>query len=281
MDLRSYRQSKALGYFHPGLLWGRPGFLWFIAMRAVVGCLSAAPPCLKVHFADKQPLISAASDDPAWRFADWQTLQPALGETAKQDIPTTRVALLWNKTDFFVRFHCMGTGQSPFGHTHDAFHHLGEVVEVFLDPSGDQRGFMELQLSPAGGVMDKWWTLDAPLSVGLDGLLTADYIRDHQHGDLSWTLTGLRVAAAPWKIDGRETGWIADLAIPWSAMAHPLPKADSILRAHFLRLAHPPDQTVSTSLTWAAVPVGRPHRAPALMGTLTLASSKPEAEHVR
>ena len=124
--------------------------------------------------------------------------------------------------------------------------------------------------------MDKWWTLDAPLASGPEGLLTRDYIREHQRSDIDWTLVGLRVAAAPWKIDGREIGWIADIAIPWRAIAHPPLEAGSTLRAHFLRLAHPPSQTVSTSLTWATVPVGRPHRAPALMGTLKLTS--PESE---
>lgn len=250
---------------------------------AIMGFAKAAapPPTLSVRHVATVPGVTADAQDPAWSAVQWADLQPALGEEpARAARVPTQVAVVWDEDFLFVRFRCQGTGAAVHGSVHDANHHEGEAVEVFLDPSGDQREFMELQLSPAGGVLDKWWTLDAPLAIGPDGLLTPDYIRDHQRGDLGWTLTGLRVATAPWKTDGREAGWIADLAVPWHAMAHPPLKAGSTLRAHFLRLAHPPAQTVGTSLTWAAVPVGRPHRAPALMGTLELAPAKPEAGHV-
>ncbi|HKB92349.1 MAG TPA: carbohydrate-binding family 9-like protein [Opitutaceae bacterium] len=229
-------------------------------------------PTMIVPQAKKAPAVMAVADDSAWSAALWTTLQPSRGERSlTNEALTTEVAAQWDERFLYVRFRARGLGVSAHGNQHDASHHEGEVVEVFLDATVNQRGFVELQLSPAGGVLDKLWTLKTPIESDADGVLTTDYIRNKQHEDLGWTLMGLRTAAKEWKPENRIVGWIADFAIPWASVPHGSIAIGARLRAHFLRLSRASMDVTSSSFTWAPVPVGRPHRAPALMGILELA----------
>lgn len=208
--------------------------------------------------------IAAANNDPAWDGATTAELRPE-GPAAKG--VTTSVAALWNDRALFIRFRCTGVGLAPFGAEHDAPHYKGEVVEVFLRPAAED-AFIELQLSPAGGVLDKWWTLDPPVRCDSAGVLTDAYIRQHEHGNLAWTAVGLRTAVAPWIVRGHPIGWIADLAIPWSAVKCAAPRVGRCMRAHFIRIARPEVGMAASYFSWVKVPLGRPHRAPARMGIL-------------
>jgi len=100
------------------------------------------------------------------------------------------------------------------------------VVEVFLDPSGIGRNYVEIDLSPAGVVFDArfaGWRSDLAAA-------------------RAWS-SGARVAA--W-VDGAITydsdpplparGWSAEIAIPWRALSLEAPRRGHRLRMNLFRL---------------------------------------------
>ena len=252
-------------------------------MRGEAG--ERARPVLGVPRAVETPRVLAESGDPAWGGPGaGQELKPL----SKDPVPNggvaafaTRVELRWDPQFLYVRFWCRAPEApwAPHGDKRDAPHHNGDVVEVFIDPVGDARQFVELQVSPANGVYDKLYLLTGEPRSHANGVLLDDVLKRDQWEFPEWNWEGLRSATAEWHQEGTVVGWIADLALPAKPLLRRLDlktyKAPLTLRVHLIRNACPLDKSVSSgraflSLSWAPAPLGRPHRAPATMGELRL-----------
>jgi hypothetical protein len=110
----------------------------------------------------------------------------------------TEVAVTWDESRLYVAFAC--TDAEPWARqtARDARLWEEEVVEVFLDPDGDGRQYAEIEVSPTNVVVDL--LIAAPRAAG--------------PGARSWNAAGLETAV------GRHAGgWIAEIAIPWAALA--------------------------------------------------------------
>ncbi len=243
-------------------------------------------PMLEVPHATETPRLRAESDDPAWRGPE---AGAELKPVSEEPIPmggekpfATRVEVRWDAEFLYVRFWCRASGApwSPHGAERDALHSEGDVVEVFIDPAGDARQFVEVQVSPANGVFDKLYLLTGEPRSDAHGVLLGDILRRDQWEFTEWNWEGLRSATAEWRQGGAVVGWIADLALPAKPLLRRLNfksyQAKMTLHAHFVRNACPPDTSAAAgrafrSLSWAPIPLGRPHRAPAAMGELQLA----------
>jgi len=97
-----------------------------------------------------------------------------------------------------------------------------EVVEVFIAPGREvPQRYAEIEMSPAGIVFDAM--VDNP-----------DGRRDTMSVDAGWTAPGLvgRVSRP------RSDLWLAELALPWSALAEGSPPPD-VWRANFFRVERP------------------------------------------
>ncbi len=95
-----------------------------------------------------------------------------------------------------------------------------EVVEVFIDPDGDEITYYEFELSPAGAVYDLFNWIPAPpsdYSPGAAFLGLADW--DARGVATGVTVDGTLDVVHDWEPlarPDRDTGWTAEISIPWS-----------------------------------------------------------------
>jgi hypothetical protein len=191
------------------------------------------------------------------------------------------VLVQWDADYLYVRFIADDDDiKTPFTER-DAFHYLGDVCEVFLDPVGDGRQYFEFQLSPRGGILDQYVVLSDPPLYNEWGRLTADYKARSYWPNLSWNCSGLKTAARSLERDGRLVGWIAEFALPAKALLQRLGRtefAPQTLRANFMRYDWQPGKDAAqpelVQANWSPVLVGCPHISAVRMGFLQLVKNK-------
>ncbi len=264
------------------------GALLLGSVMMLTACSNSPPvanrPHLRVPRSELAPLVTAELTDPAWAQAAVIThLVPSLGAQAADPrfapADRTEVRVLWRPEALYVRFLCRDDEVfTPFDQTRDANHYLGDVAEIFIDPLGDQRQWIEVQLSPRGGILDLQTLATAPLVWDRDGKMLPRVSRREVWVDRAWNYPDLRTAAGPWMEQGAPRGWIADFALPAPALLRRLQLTElqpMTLRANFLRYDGPMDPTTGQRATliarnWATVIHGCPHLSPAAMGYLIL-----------
>lgn len=142
--------------------------------------------------------IDGVLDDAAWVFS------PRVGEMRlihapdRRPVYPTEAAVTWDDTFLYVAFAC--TDPAPWARHTNRDDRLWEeeVVEVFLDPDGDGRHYAEFEVSPTNVVVDLM--IPAPKEGGPD--------------TRAWNAEGLQTA-----VKTHATGWVAEIAIPWRALA--------------------------------------------------------------
>lgn len=142
--------------------------------------------------------VDGVLDDAAWVFS------PRVGEMRLIHAPErrpafpTEAAVTWDDTFLYVAFAC--TDPAPWARHANRDDRLWEeeVVEVFLDPDGDGRNYAELEVSPTNVVVDL--LIAAPQAGGPNAR--------------QWNTEGLQTA-----VKTHATGWVAEMAIPWAALA--------------------------------------------------------------
>jgi hypothetical protein len=251
------------------------------AASAFADVVNDAPrPRVDVLRAAAAPQLAADPADPAWgKAARLVTLAPSLEQPGPlpASLPGTEVRLLWDANFLYVRFLCRDTEiYTPF-HGHDAPLFRGDAVEVFLDPVGDARQWIELQFDADNDTFERLFLCTGTPQAGPTGRLLDDVIKREVWEFPQWDLPGLRSAAARWKEDGKEVGWIVDVAVPASGLLKRLGKTKfepMTLRADFLRYeygpAAPGGERPLLSLNWSPVLFGGPHRSPMAYGYVTL-----------
>ncbi|HEY8429671.1 MAG TPA: carbohydrate-binding family 9-like protein [Sandaracinaceae bacterium] len=137
-------------------------------------------------------------------FVDTRTGAPAE--------PRTTARIAWDDEHLYVAFEVEDdflratlSGDDP---------HLWEqdTVEVMADPGGDGRNYFELQLSPTEQIFDTRY----------------DARRVPQpFGHVGWDsgMRGATVVRGTPNDDGADEGYVAEMAIPWTAFAHGSPPA--------------------------------------------------------
>lgn len=142
--------------------------------------------------------IDGVLDDAAWVFS------PRVGELRLIHAPErrpaypTEAAVTWDDTFLYVAFAC--TDPAPWARHAQRDDRLWEeeVVEVFLDPDGDGRNYAEIEVSPTNVVVDL--LIEVPRAGGPNAR--------------AWNVEGLQTA-----VKTQATGWVAEMAIPWAALA--------------------------------------------------------------
>jgi len=239
----------------------------------------APRPRLEVPFAALKPALEAGANDPAWeKAAVIPSLPLMVGEEEKKKPVATEVRLLWDEGFLYVRFVCQADEIYAPYKTRDANHHEGDVAEIFLDPSGDQRSQFEFQINPENAILDLVMTTTADPVIDrktlcFDGCFLDRNVRYSRE----WNCDGIRTATSKIEHDGRLTGWIAEAALPARAILRRMGTdryaAGQQLRANFLRYERPllPDgKREWIPMNWAPTMSGCPHFSPASMGYLKL-----------
>jgi hypothetical protein len=112
-------------------------------------------PTYEAHRRVGEIRIDGVLDEPAWKRAQVITLREgALGGKVHY---ATRVRMLWDDDAIYVAFECDDPDiHAPLaGHDENLWQH--DVVELFVDPDGDGKSYMELHVAPSGGTADLLW----------------------------------------------------------------------------------------------------------------------------
>lgn len=142
-------------------------------------------------------------DEPAWaRATSTPAFVPPSGKGG--DAPATRARFLWDDTNLYVLVESEDTDVWSDFTQRDSNTWEQEVVEVFIDPDGDRKDYLELQVTPANVVFDAKF---------------AAYRKDLETAR-QWNMSGLKTGA---HVDGtlnarddQDKGWSAELAIPFA-----------------------------------------------------------------
>lgn len=170
-----------------------------------------------------------------------------------------------------MRFVCEDVEiESPFA-GRDQPHYKGDVVELFLDPVGDGRNYVELQVSPNNQIFDQQISLDAAPRSDANGRLRNVFLKKHFHPHPEWDMPGLRTATR--RVPG---GWIAELAVPAAAFGRsswrPMTLCAHLMRYDWQHSSSGKRRLIA--MNWAPVRYGCPHISPAAMGRLVLLPKK-------
>jgi ketosteroid isomerase-like protein len=224
-----------------GLLGGREFWLPFLAvvvislMRAGDAAAADAPHDWVAEWARMKPIvpqgyvcyrasipptIDGRLDDAAWQSAPWtDDFVDIEGDRQPKPRFRTRAKLLWDDQYFYVAAeleepHVWGTLTK-----HDSIIFNDNDFEVFIDPDGDNHDYYEFEINALGASWD---------------LVLPQPYKDLGRADSSWDIAGLKtavhVAGTLNDPSDRDTGWTAEIAIPWAALrefAHrPTPPRD-------------------------------------------------------
>lgn len=148
--------------------------LFFIAAAtcAIAGCVAPQPETTDpviARYAEQPPVIDGKPDDPAWRRAEWITLdgsRPAFprneaewdfysavsggrGYVEEQFRQRTRAAALWDESGLYFAMESEDVDVQAF-HGEGEWIWIGDVMEVFLSSHAAAGApFWELQVNPA------------------------------------------------------------------------------------------------------------------------------------
>ena len=175
-----------------------------------------------------QPVIDGRLDDDAWSRAEVYDLRDEATEEAAP-LETT-VRLLWDDDYLYIGLY----GEDPDAWTRfeqdDEYLWENEVFESFIDPSGEGHTYYELNLSPAGHLVDLFITNSGP--VRRDGIVFL----------IEWDCLGLKRGV---HVDGdpapgtRDRSWSVELAVPFDRLwtAPKLrPEPGDVWRVNFFRI---------------------------------------------
>lgn len=233
-----------------------------------------------VQATEIQPLIPG---DSLFSFALWRrpgvqrlTLQPASNEPLKTPPTFTQVRVLWTPDDLLVRFDCVDhsivllPGGGPAPAQRDLPYYKADVAEVFLDPVGDSRMWMEFEISPNNGIFDSIYFLTADPQSQDNGLLSNEILARQFFTLKEWNLDGLRSETRIWP----RGGWSAILDIPARSILQRLGKTQFApgldMRVNFVRFDYFPDNRPAVFTCWNPTLLGCAHISPSLMGDVVL-----------
>jgi hypothetical protein len=178
------------------------------ALAACGGCNCVEPPRteipeLHVHRAAIAPSIDG--DLSEWAdAARTETFVNTMDGAHESLAPSAR--MMWDDRALYLAFEVADPFLRSAGDHQDAHLWEEDCVELMLDPDGDERRYLELQVSPRNVVFDTWFdTYRAPQPFGhvgwSSGLESAVRLRG-EVGD-----------------DAADEGYDVEIAIPWSAFS--------------------------------------------------------------
>ena len=130
---------------------------------------------------------------------------------------------------------------------HDAPLWTEETVEVFIDPVGDLESYFEIEINPLGAVVD----------------VVLRRVVSGWRKDFGWHVDGLQSCARL-----TDTGWRAELAIPFTSLVPSPPSVGACWRVNFLRIDRPGGPGTEAELSaWSPTGIRNFHR-PEFFGTL-------------
>lgn len=197
---------------------------------------STQPASYVARRVETPPLVDGQLDDAAWDATQWTS--PFVDLAGRSEHPpkvSTRGKVTWDDANLYIAAELTDPLIWGTMTKHDSPLFREDAFEVFIDPDGDGRDYLELQVSA------RCTTWDLKMS--------RPY---HENGkaDSSFEIEGLRSAVA---VDGTlnqhedvDRSWSVELTIPWAALAElsdrplPAPRSMRSFRMNFVRVDRPP-----------------------------------------
>lgn len=156
----------------------------------------------------------------------WDQIAPVLlvdtvtGSLVKEP---TEVRACWTTEAWHIQFRCKDSYAIPHYENRDDPLYEQDVVEVFIDMSGEGRRYIEIEVSPFNVIFDAW------IERAEDGRIEAD---------TSWNMEQLGTSVVLEESYGR----IYELRLPWGDFA-PAPVEGTEWRVNLYRIDEQPDRT--------------------------------------
>jgi len=168
--------------------------------------------------------------DGRWEKAAWRDIPPTdafVNDNGKPASQETVAKLCWDETHLYVAFFCADDDVWGTLFQHDDPIYNEDVVEVFLNPSGDLTHYYEFIVSPHNTIYDGYNT-------------NAGGVHETLQADKSWTCEGLITAVqVQGKLDDltvRDEWWTVEIAIPWSGIGQSAPHPGDVWRLNLFRI---------------------------------------------
>jgi hypothetical protein len=206
--------------------------------------------------------VDGILNEPQWKGLD--TLRLTLNNAPAGGKPTveTKVLVAWSQTRLYVAFISDAKNVKGTITQHDGALYDQDVVEMFIDPDGDGKNYMELE-----------WN---GLNTSLDYFFTAP----RQGDNTAWTAEGMQNAV---KVRGTannasdtDTGIVAEISLPWSifkqwSKGSMPPKAGDSLALNFYRINYP-SPNAAELIAWSPTGAADFHK-PDKFGALIFSST--------
>ena len=181
--------------------------------------------------------IDGRLDEAAWSRA--VSTGPFVGiRGGASPVPPTVAKLLWDDQALYVGWTCRDRRIQSTYRRHDDELWNQDVVEVFLDPGGNGRGYYELQVSPAGVVFDSY----------------LPRYRQNQNGWSSEMVAAARVDGTLNEGEDDDRAWSAEMKIPLARIEggpHTPPEVGDQWRANLFRLDLAPGERSARGAAWS------------------------------
>ena len=204
-----------------------------ILMLAILPLASHAEIGIEAQYAVQRALEPVVVDGNLNEFS-WERAQQInrferiLNEYDEVLYPT-RAKMLWDSDYFYFAFVCQDADMWAIYDQEDDPMWSEEVVEVFIDPDGDGKHYLELEVNPLNAVVD----------------LLIYSVSPEWHSSKDWDIAGLKTAVRAYGTVNDslalDRGWTAEIAIPWAAMADSVtggarPTAGDVWRLNLYRI---------------------------------------------
>ena len=175
-----------------------------IAAKLDIDLSRAPPPPGTIHIprASSPIVIDGMQLDGAWQTAVTSN-EFVTGEASTDPVGKATAKVTWDDQHLYLFISVVDSDITSQFTNHDDPLWKADCVEIFLDADGNQRGYIELQVSPRNTKFDSWFANTRA-----------------QPGDVTWTsnmITEVKVRGTPNAGDG-DQGWDVEIGIPWAAV---------------------------------------------------------------
>lgn len=223
----------------------------------VYTCLRTSAPITLDGKLDEAVWSQASAAEPFVRFVNDETQAVA---------QQTQARMAWDDRFLYIAYHCQDADVWSLMEIEDELLCREEVVEAFIDPDGDGRNYVEIEVNPANAHIDllithprkvKGWEKLARWD--MKGLRTATHVTGtlNQRGDI-------------------DQGWTCEIAVPFEALGNldnlaPMPPREGDRwRIQLFRFDRPDPADVSLAECTSWSPTDTWHH-PANFGTVIFA----------
>ncbi|MFL5387133.1 MAG: carbohydrate-binding family 9-like protein [Myxococcales bacterium] len=180
-----------------------------------------------VHRARGPIAVDGVLLEPSWDRAE-RTGRFVRSIDGKPAAAATDARLLWDDDALYAAFQCEDKDvATPFTKNDESLY-TSNVVEMFLNPSGDLARYVEIEVAPSNALFD------------------ASFTGRRAGMDLGWSSRALHAVHVDGTLnDSRDVdkGWTVELAIPFAALpGTPHPRRGDEWRFNLYRLRQPPGE---------------------------------------